>query len=68
MPGSVSPFGLINDTSKHVHLFLDETLKKSEKISFHPCVNTASLVIAYDDFERFLTWTGNKYEYLKLYE
>jgi Ala-tRNA(Pro) deacylase len=68
MPGSVSPFGLINDTSKHVHLFLDEMLRKSEKISFHPCVNTASIVISYKDFERFLTWTGNKYEYLKLYE
>jgi Ala-tRNA(Pro) deacylase len=25
--GSVSPFGLINDKDKHVHLFLDESLK-----------------------------------------
>jgi len=68
MPGSVSPFGLINDTSKHVHLFLDENLKKSMKISFHPCVNTASIVILYKDFEHFLKWTGNTYEYLKLYD
>jgi Ala-tRNA(Pro) deacylase len=68
LPGSVSPLGLINDKSKHVHLFIDETLKKSSKISFHPCVNTASLVIDYNDFERFLKWTGNNYEFLKLYE
>ncbi len=68
MPGSVSPFGLINDTEKHVHLFLDESLKTSKRISFHPCINTASLVIAYDDFERFLKWTGNTYEYQKLYD
>ena len=68
MPGSVSPFGLINDTEKHVHLFLDESLKTSAKISFHPCINTASLIIAYNDFERFLKWTGNNYEYLKLYD
>jgi len=67
-PGSVSPFGLINDISKHVHLFLDETLKESMRISFHPCLNTASLVIAFDDFLRFLKWTGNSYEYLKLYD
>jgi Ala-tRNA(Pro) deacylase len=43
-PGSVSPFGLIHDTGNHVHLFLDENLKKFRKISFHPNLNTASLV------------------------
>jgi Ala-tRNA(Pro) deacylase len=67
-PGSVSPFGLINDHSKHVHVFLDENLKQAKKISFHPCINTASLVISYEDFQRFLEWTGNKFEYLKLYD
>lgn len=66
-PGSVSPFGLINDHSKHVHVFLDENLKQSKKISFHPCINTASLVISYADFQRFLDCTGNIFEYLKLY-
>lgn len=67
-PGSVSPFGLINDLENHTHVFLDENLKKSEKISFHPNINTASLVIAFKDFERFLTATGNGFEYLKLYD
>ena len=67
-PGSVSVFGLINDKVNHVHVFLDENLKKSERISFHPNINTASLIISYKDFERFLKWTGNGYEYLKLYE
>lgn len=66
-PGSVSPFGLINDKENHVHVYIDENLKKSEKISFHPNINTASLVIAYKDFERFLEWTGNGFEYLELY-
>lgn len=67
-PGSVSPFGLINDKENHTHLFLDENLKKSESISFHPNINTASLVLSFGDFERFLEWTGNSYEYLKLYD
>ena len=67
-PGSVSVFGLINDKVNHVHVFLDENLKKSERISFHPNINTASLIISYKDFDRFLKWTGNGYEYLKLYE
>jgi Ala-tRNA(Pro) deacylase len=67
-PGSVSPFGLINDKEHHVHLFIDEQLKDFERISFHPCINTASLVIRYTDFERYLNHLGNSYEYLKLYE
>jgi len=67
-PGSVTPFGLINDKAKHVYVFFDENLKKSDKISFHPCINTASLVISFLDFERFMNWTGNGYEYLTLYD
>jgi len=67
-PGSVSPFGLINDKEEHVHVFLDENLKKSETISFHPNINTASIVISYIDFERYLNWVGNGFEYVKLYD
>lgn len=67
-PGSVTPFGLIHDTASHVHLFLDKNLAASKWISFHPCINTASLVIAWKDFEKFLQYTGNGYEFLELYE
>jgi Ala-tRNA(Pro) deacylase len=66
-PGSVSPFGLINDEGNHVYLFLDKNLRNSEKISFHPNENTASLVIDFNDFEKFLEWIGNEFEYLELY-
>lgn len=66
-PGSVSPLGLINDTENHVHLFLDENLKNSQRISFHPNINTASLVFAFDDFMTFLENTGNTYEFIQLY-
>lgn len=66
--GSVSPFGLVNDHENHVHLFIDSNLQKAQTISFHPNINTASLVIDYKDFIRFLDWSGNSYEFLKLYE
>jgi len=66
-PGSVSPFGIINDAGHHVYVFLDINLRKSTKICFHPCINTASLVISYSDFEKFLYFTGNSFEYLELY-
>jgi Ala-tRNA(Pro) deacylase len=67
-PGSVSPFGLINDIEKHVHLFIDEKLKESDRLTFHPNINTASLVISKSDFIRFLESTGNTYEFIRLYE
>jgi Ala-tRNA(Pro) deacylase len=67
-PGSVSPFGLINDKENHVHLFIDEKLKDFDRLTFHPNINTASLVISKSDFLRFLSFTGNSFEFLKLYD
>ncbi|TVQ88030.1 MAG: prolyl-tRNA synthetase associated domain-containing protein [Bacteroidetes bacterium] len=67
-PGSVSPLALINDKDNHVHLFIDENLKNSKTISFHPCINTASLVINYNDFMKFLKHLGNGWEYVRMYD
>lgn len=66
-PGSVSPFGLINDRDNHVHLFLDRNLLTQERLSFHPNDNTATVVIARDAFMRFLEGCGNSYEFIDLY-
>lgn len=63
-PGSVSPFGLINDETHHVHLFIDRQLKTARKISFHPNDNTASLVLSFADFLKFLNAMGNTYGFL----
>ena len=66
MPGSVSLFGLINDETDHVYVFLDETLKDAKHLSFHPNDNTASLVITGKGFMKFLKWSGNRYEFVEL--
>ena len=66
-PGSVSPFGLINDTENHVHLFIDSNLRKADRLSFHPNINTATIVVSFDDFIRFLVRSGNSYEFINLY-
>jgi len=67
-PGSVSPFGLINDIDKHVHLFIDEKLNDFERLTFHPNINTASLVVLKNDFLKYLDYTGNSYEFIRLYD
>lgn len=66
-PGSVSPFGLINDTENHVHLFLDSTLRDYPSLSFHPNDNRATVVIALEEFLRYLEKVGNTYEFIELY-
>ena len=67
-PGAVSPFGLINDKSHHVHVFIDERLSDYERLAFHPNVNNATLVISRDDLIRFITSLGNTYEFIKMYD
>ena len=58
-PGSVSPFGLINDRAHAVRVVLDRDLKSAARVSFHPNINTATYVISSADFDRFLTACGN---------
>ena len=65
-PGSVSLFGLINDTENAVALLLDKSLEHAARISFHPNENTASLVISSAGFHRFLQTCGNDYRFLEL--
>ena len=66
-PGSVSPFGLINDTAHHVHLFLDKNLQQAGTLSFHPNDCRGTVVISNEAFERYLQTVGNTYEYISLY-
>lgn len=63
-PGSVTPFGLINDHEKHVKVFIDSQLKDVTDISFHPNDNRASLVLSNNDFKKYLYNRGNEIEYI----
>lgn len=64
-PGSVSPFGLINDTEHHVILFLDSRLKEASTLSFHPNDCRGTVVISQDAFQKYLQCVGNKVEYIR---
>lgn len=63
-PGSVSPFGLMNDATRQVRVVLDRDLKSAERISFHPNINTATLTLRFADFLRFLDACGNPVQYV----
>lgn len=56
------------DNGHRVKLFLDEDLKHAERLSFHPCDNTASVVISNSDFMKFLSIWGGEYEWISMFE
>src|SRR5688572_26403948 len=58
-PGSVSPFGLINDTDGSVRVLVDADLKGAARLIFHPNINTASVVVSWQDLEKFLATRSN---------
>ena len=66
-PGSVSPFGLINDEENHTHLFLDKNLESAESLSFHPNDSRGTVVISKAEFLRYLEAVGNSWEFIELY-
>lgn len=49
-PGAVSPMGLMFDSENQVRLLIDRTLLLQEKLAFHPCDNTETVVLATRDF------------------
>ena len=65
-PGSVSPFGLINDANAAVRVILDEDLRNAERLIFHPNDNSASVTISFLDFERFLASRPNVVRWVRL--
>ncbi|MBQ1270322.1 MAG: prolyl-tRNA synthetase associated domain-containing protein [Clostridia bacterium] len=58
-PGSVSPFGLINDAEHRVVVLLDSELK-SLRLLFHPNDNSKTIALSCDDLMRFLSYCGNR--------
>ncbi len=58
-PGSVTPFGLLNDTACDVEFFIDRSVYEAETVLFHPNRNTATLELTGTLFRRFLELSGN---------
>lgn len=59
-PGSVSPFGLLNDENSEVVFILDKDLLDNKKIGFHPNINTQTIILKSEDVTKFLDNCGNQ--------
>ena len=54
MPGSVTPFGLINDQNNEIKFFLDKKILCHNKVNFHPLINTSTVSLDIKDFLLFM--------------
>ncbi len=66
VPGSVTPFGVINDSAARVTVILDEPLLRHDKLNFHPLENVATSTIGREDFLAFLRHTGHEPKILEV--
>lgn len=65
-PGSVTPFGLINDRNRRAHVVLDQAMMGHEHLNFHPLRNDATTTIASADLLKFIRACGHSPRIVKL--
>ena len=60
LPGSVTPYGLLNDVDNKVEFYLDSNFLFYKTINFHPLENTSTLNLNVNDFMNFLVENNKK--------
>lgn len=61
-PGSVSPLCLLNNPGRDVKVFVEREGWEAEQVNIHPNDNTASLVLARDEFHKLVEALGAEVE------
>ncbi len=62
--GAVSLLALINDSEGKVEVLIDRDLWDGEEIQAHPLVNTATVVMAIADMEKFIEHSGHRIQFV----
>lgn len=65
-PGVVSPFGLLNNKDKDIHVYFDQEIVSEERMSFHPNTNEKTIFINTQDLFTFLKEIGYEPYVIKL--
>lgn len=58
-PGSVTPFALMNESSKDLIVILDKRLFDFDVINFHPLINTQSVTLSPKDLVKYIESCGH---------
>lgn len=66
-PGTVSPFGLLNNEEKDVQVYFDKEIINEERMCFHPNTNEKTIFVATSDLFKFLQAIGYSHEVVELH-
>lgn len=66
MPGSVSPFGILNDEECHVKVYFDRSLSDYRYIAVHPNDNTATVWMKIEDLVGMIKKHGNPFAWIEI--
>jgi len=66
LPGSVTPFGLINDKAVEVRVVIDQGLLAHDPINVHPLTNDRTTALSPRDLLRFIEACGHRPELIDL--
>ena len=65
-PGTVSPFGLLNNPERDIQVYFDKDIVSEDIMTFHPNTNEKTIFLATQDLFKFLTHLGYDYQILEL--
>ena len=66
LPGTVSPFGLLNNRDKDIQVYLDQEIISEERMCFHPNTNEKTIFVNTEDLFTFLKAIGYEAHVIKL--
>ena len=66
LPGTVSPFGLLNNRDRDIQVYFDQEIVSEERMCFHPNTNEKTIFVNTEDLFTFLKAIGYEAHVIKL--
>lgn len=66
LPGTVSPFGLLNNRDKDIQVYFDQEIVSEERMCFHPNTNEKTIFVNTQDLFTFLKAIGYEPQVIEL--
>ena len=66
LPGTVSPFGLLNNRDKDIQVYFDQEIVSEERMCFHPNTNEKTIFVNTEDLFTFLKVIGYEPQVIEL--
>ena len=66
IPGSVTPFGVLNDEGHEIITIFDAPLEKAKKLGAHPNLNDCTILVAVSDIAMLIREAGGEVRFVEL--